>query len=128
MSTAAEVHRADDPIHLAASRQKRWIPDFLCASAMESGACNPESLASQLWILMDGAFTLTHISGGIESARQAAAAARMLIDGALAKIDTRSSRQIGKRVLKSPRRAVSWPPRLAIQIGLQPLNCRSVAA
>ena len=107
VNAAAEFHRADDPIHLAASRQKRWIQDFLCASATESGARNPESLASQLCVLMDGAFTLTHVSGSTEPVRQAAAAARILIDGALAKTDMRPSRQIRKRVLKSPRRAVS---------------------
>lgn len=60
---------------------KRHFQDYLAELAAEAGA--PEALAPQLAILAEGAITTAAISASAEPARQARAAAAILIDVAL---------------------------------------------
>lgn len=61
--------------------QKKGFQDYLAHVAAEAGA--PSSLAPQLAILAEGAITTAAISASAEPARQARAAAEVLIDVAL---------------------------------------------
>lgn len=61
--------------------QKKSFQDYLAQVAEEAGA--PSSLAPQLAILAEGAITTAAISASAEPARQARAAAEVLIDIAL---------------------------------------------
>lgn len=61
--------------------QKKGFQDYLAQVAAEAGA--PSSLAPQLAILAEGAITTAAISRSAEPARQARAAAEVLIDAAL---------------------------------------------
>ncbi|MFC0459350.1 TetR/AcrR family transcriptional regulator [Arthrobacter liuii] len=62
--------------------QKKEFQEYLARVATASGA--PETLAPQLAILAEGAVTTAAIAGSAESARQARAAAEILVDAALA--------------------------------------------
>lgn len=62
--------------------QKKEFQEYLGRVAAGIGA--PEALAPQLAILAEGALTTAAIAGSAESARQARAAAEVLIDAALA--------------------------------------------
>lgn len=106
-NAAAEFHDVDDPIHAEAYRQKRWTEDFIHGLAVKAGARSPHALALQLCVLIDGAIVLTHLSGDTEPIRQAAAAARILIDDSLPKRGpkpgARAARPVRKRGAKSGR-------------------------
>ena len=83
VTAAAEFHPAEDPIHAAAAEHKRLLLAFLRDLAGEAGARDPETLAQELGLLMEGATALAHVCGekNLEAARHAA---RLLIDEALA--------------------------------------------
>ncbi|MEQ4519265.1 TetR/AcrR family transcriptional regulator [Pseudarthrobacter sp. B907] len=61
--------------------QKKEFQDYLSRVATRVGA--PDTLAPQLAILAEGALTTAAIAGSAEPARQARAAAEILIDAAL---------------------------------------------
>jgi hypothetical protein len=66
--------RPDEPIHAAAAEHKRLFLDYLRGQALAAGSADPDELAAQLALLMEGAITTAHVSGP----QQAAANARQI--------------------------------------------------
>ncbi len=82
VAAAAEFHAAEDPIHAMAAEHKRLLLAFLRDLAAEAGARDPENLAQELSLLMEGATALAHVCGerNLQAARHAA---ELLIEEAL---------------------------------------------
>ena len=82
-AAAAEFHDSKDPIHAAAAEHKRLLLGHLRDLAAAAGAVDPDALAEELALLMEGATALAHVCGekNLRAARHAAA---LLIDEALA--------------------------------------------
>ncbi len=83
ISAAAEYKRLEDPIHAACAEHKRLLLGTLRRLASEAGAAEPEALAQQLNLLVEGATVTAQMSGGTEPARHARAAAETLLRAAL---------------------------------------------
>jgi AcrR family transcriptional regulator len=66
----------------AVREHKAAVHQYLRDLAHETGAVEPESLAAQLVLLLDGAMSTASITGSPTPARQARAAARTLLTGA----------------------------------------------
>ena len=84
IKAAAEYGDRASPICAACAEHKRMMGDYVRRLAVDAGAKDPESLAQELSLLAEGAITLANVSGTTAPARQAKAAARALIDRALA--------------------------------------------
>lgn len=84
INSFGELGRTSGRIAAVVRDQKKGFQDYLAQVAAEAGA--PETLAPQLAILAEGAVTTAAISSTAESAHQARAAAKVLIDAALAPV------------------------------------------
>lgn len=78
INATAEFHRHDDPIHAAAAEHKRLMLQYLGNLAGAAGADEPETLAQQVYMLMDGAIVQVQVGSDpvktVSRAREAAAA------------------------------------------------------
>lgn len=85
INASAEFPAADHPGHAAALAHKRAIRERLRGLAQAAGASDPEALAAQLALLMDGAFAAVRMYGRTSAspAREAARAARTLLEAQL---------------------------------------------
>lgn len=81
INSFGEVGGASGRIAEIVRGQKKGFQDYLAQVATDAGA--PDSLAPQLAILAEGAITTAAIAASAEPARQARAAAEVLIDVAL---------------------------------------------
>jgi AcrR family transcriptional regulator len=82
--TAAEFPDPDHPGHHTAQRHKQMVLDRLADLAAHGGAHDPDELARELLLLMDGAFAATRMFGRSQSpAASVARAAQTLIDAHL---------------------------------------------
>ena len=54
LNAAAELPDPDDAARLVVGREKRWLLDFLTGVVRDAGLREPERLASQLLLLIDG--------------------------------------------------------------------------
>lgn len=81
---AAEFPEARDPIHEKAAAHKARVLDWVEALARDAGAKDSASLAMKLCVLVEGAASLSLISGSDTPAREARQAAEALINAALA--------------------------------------------
>lgn len=79
-SAAAEFPSLDHPGHRTALAHKHAVIARLCELAESAGAREPQVLAEQLLLLMDGAFIAARMFGISSPAAHTAAAARALID------------------------------------------------
>lgn len=85
IKAAGEFPLPDDPVHAAATEHKRLMMQFLGKLTTAAGASDPESLAQQIYLLIDGAIVHAHTSGaGRRIARGARQAAEILIHHAIA--------------------------------------------
>jgi AcrR family transcriptional regulator len=66
-----------------ALKHKRSVRARFRQLAKEAGAADPEALADQLFLLMDGAYMAARMFGAKNPAAQAAQAARILVDASL---------------------------------------------
>jgi AcrR family transcriptional regulator len=82
-STAAEFPELDHPGHRVALAHKQAVHDRFKALAVQAGAQQPEILADQLLLLMDGAFVATRMYGVNNPAAQVGQAAKVLIEAQL---------------------------------------------
>lgn len=73
----------EHPIHRAASLHKRLLTGYLRDLADQAGAKNPNDLAHQLAILLEGAAILHCAASHQEVTRHAAEAGRVLVEAAL---------------------------------------------
>jgi AcrR family transcriptional regulator len=79
INAAGEVGEADAAIRAVAREHKLRLRDFLRQLALEHGADEPEELASQFLILIDGAITVALVLGHAGAARDARRLARRLL-------------------------------------------------
>lgn len=78
--TAAEFPDRDHPGHQVALAHKRRVQGRLAQLAGEAGLSDPDDLADQLLLLMDGAWVAARMYGPRNPARGLAATARTLIE------------------------------------------------
>jgi AcrR family transcriptional regulator len=78
-AAAAEFPDPDHPGHRVALAHKRAILERFGSLAREAGLRDPDGLAAQLLLLMDGAWVAARMFGPDNHARSAAAGARALI-------------------------------------------------
>jgi AcrR family transcriptional regulator len=87
--TAAEFPALDHPGHRAACAHKQAVLERLHELGDQAGAREPAQLASQLLMIMDGAFAAARMFGHQSPAATAAAAAAALVDAHLSKCTSR---------------------------------------
>lgn len=85
VNAAAEYGDRASPIRAACAEHKHLLGDYVRRLAEAAGATDPEGLAQELSLLMEGAVTMANVSGTTEPARRAKAAALPLIERALAR-------------------------------------------
>lgn len=83
LNVATEYPDPDYPGHRIAIEHKQSVRARFRALAEEAGALQPESLADQLFLLMDGAYMASRMFGEQNPAAHLATAARVLIDTAI---------------------------------------------
>jgi AcrR family transcriptional regulator len=93
INSFGEVGGASGRIADIVREQKKHFQDYLSRLAAEAGA--PGSLAPQLAILAEGAITTAAIAASAEPARQARAAAEILIEVALKRCPAYADRNLG---------------------------------
>ncbi|MDB5980700.1 MAG: TetR family transcriptional regulator [Pseudomonas sp.] len=79
INTAGEVGDAADPVRLIAKEHKQKLLDYTLELCKEYGASDPDALAKQLLILMDGAITVARVMGDHSSADSARDIAKSLL-------------------------------------------------
>jgi AcrR family transcriptional regulator len=80
INTAGEVGDATDPVRLIAKEHKQKLLDYARELCEEYGASDPDKLAKQLLILMDGAITVARVMGDHSSADSARDIAKSLLN------------------------------------------------
>lgn len=81
-NTIAEFRDRDHPAHVAARRHKQLVVEYVAELCAEAGIDDPRVVAGQLMLLIDGAIAGAVREGGVEPARTAKAAARVLLEAA----------------------------------------------
>ncbi|WP_406649057.1 TetR family transcriptional regulator [Aliisedimentitalea scapharcae] len=84
IKASAEFQDRSHPIHVQSTEHKRLVYDYLSGIAAQAGARDPEQLACQLMILKEGAIVSAILNVGCDVVVQSKAAAKALIDQALA--------------------------------------------
>lgn len=79
INAAGEIGDASDPIRAVAKEHKVKLRDYLLQLAKEYGADNPEELATEFLILIDGAITVALVMEDRQAARKAQQLARKLL-------------------------------------------------
>jgi len=83
LNVATEYPETDYPGHQVALEHKQSVRTRFRQLAKEAGAKKPETLADQLFLLMDGAYMASRMFGTKNPATHVAEAARVLVDSAL---------------------------------------------
>ena len=84
INATAEYSRPDDPIHSFAAEHKRIFTAYLRDLAAAARVANPEDLAQQLMLLVDGAIVTAQISGPEKAVKRARKTAEILLNQAAA--------------------------------------------
>lgn len=79
INAAGEIGDANDPIRAVAKEHKVKLRDYLLQLTTEYGATNPEEMASEFLLLIDGAITVALVMNDREAARKAQQLARKLL-------------------------------------------------
>lgn len=87
INAAAEFGDLADPIHASAAEHKRLVRNYLETLAEDAGAKKPRQLAQQINLLVEGAVVTAHVSGDPSAAKTARAAAEVLIEAALVRVE-----------------------------------------
>ena len=80
INTSGETGDPQDPVRLVAREHKQKLLDYVRELCTEHGATDPETLARQLLILIDGAITVALVMGDHSAADNAQCMARKLLD------------------------------------------------
>ena len=80
INTSGETGDPQDPVRLLAKEHKQKLLDYVCELCAEFGADDPQTLARQLLILIDGAITVALVMGDHSAADNAQCVARKLLD------------------------------------------------
>lgn len=83
LNVATEYPETNYPGHQAAIEHKQSVRARFRQLAKEAGAKKPDTLADQLFLLMDGAYMASRMYGAKNPASHLAEAARVLIDAAI---------------------------------------------
>ena len=84
VGAAGEFPEPDHPGHRAAADHKRAVVGRLSQLAAQTGARDPNALAEELLLIMDGAWSAARVFGPGSHGRRAAVAAKALISSRLA--------------------------------------------
>jgi AcrR family transcriptional regulator len=84
LNVATEYPEMDHPGHQVALQHKESVRARFRSLAKEAGAREPNVLADQLFLLMDGAYMASRMFGSKNPASQLASAAKTLIDAQVA--------------------------------------------
>lgn len=87
IKASSEYQDKSHPIHATSAEHKRLLREYFRKLTEQTDAPDPESLAQQLLILKEGAIVLAHLHGPNDIAREARAAAEVLINAALSGVD-----------------------------------------
>lgn len=68
VSATLEYPTTESPIHRAAAAYKHWVVTYVQEQAVAAGAREPERLAKQIAILMEGAIVTAQMGAGREAA------------------------------------------------------------
>ena len=74
-----EFPNLEDPIRQTAIRHKQMIRSYIQGLAAESGVDDPETLSKQIFLLLEGAIVTAQVTGNVEAAKEARAAAEVLV-------------------------------------------------
>lgn len=80
INTSGETGDPEDPVRQVARQHKQKLLDFVLKLCTEHGVQDPQALARQLLILIDGAITVALITGNPDAAADAQSVARTLLD------------------------------------------------
>jgi len=80
INTSGETGDPQDPVRLVAKEHKQKLLDYVCELCTKYGATDPETLARQLLILIEGAITVALVMGDHSAADNAQCMARKLLD------------------------------------------------
>lgn len=78
INAAGEIGDIDDPIRAIAKEHKIKLRNYLRQLAEASGAKNPDEMAAEFLILIDGAITVAKVLGNKQAAREAQQLAQKL--------------------------------------------------
>ena len=84
VNVAIEFPLPHDPAHIAAAENKRGMHDIIEELAREAGADDPDALARELMLVMEGAYVSRHLTGQDDVTEVARHAGEALIDRRLA--------------------------------------------
>ena len=82
INAAAEFSSQDDPNHIVCAEHKRLVRDYIRELAEQAGASDPQALAAQLNLLLEGAIVEAHVSGNTQAAKLARSMAAVFVDRA----------------------------------------------
>ena len=91
INAAAEFGDLADPIHASAAEHKRLVRNYLETLAEDAGAKKPRQLAQQISLLVDGAVVAAQVSGDPSVTKTARAAAEVLIEAALGRVEAEAA-------------------------------------
>ncbi|NUT76705.1 TetR/AcrR family transcriptional regulator [Pseudomonas sp. C1C7] len=80
INTSGETGDPQDPVRLVAKDHKQKLLDYVSELCTEHGADDPQTLAKQLLILIEGAITVALVMGDHSAADNAQCMARKLLD------------------------------------------------
>jgi AcrR family transcriptional regulator len=80
INTSGETGDPQDPVRRVAKEHKQKLLDYVRKLCTEQGVHDPEALAKQLLILIDGAITVALVMGDHSAADNAQCMARKLLD------------------------------------------------
>ena len=80
INTAGEVGDSEDPIRLIAKLHKQKLLDYTLGLCEQLGIADPQALAKQLLILMEGAITVARVMGDYSAAESAKAVAQLILE------------------------------------------------
>lgn len=83
INLAVEYPQIDHPIHQAAANHKRQRIVYMRELAAAAGAREPQQLAEQLVLLLEGATVMAQLNGNLDLVERARATAEQLIEAAL---------------------------------------------
>ncbi len=88
IKASGEFQDPEDPIHALAAEHKRLLRRTFAGLARDAGAADPEALARQLLLLVDGATVSAALGHGDDPAGDARDAARAILEAAGIGVDS----------------------------------------
>lgn len=82
LNAAAELVGVDDPAREVVARHKRWLRDYLARLAAQAELSDPDVLAYDLLLLVDGANARVVAEGDLQAAARARRVAELLVEHA----------------------------------------------